>query len=420
MFTLLIPIQPLGSWIGFTMLSVCSVAIFYLLGKYLYGTLFAILCALIAAFSASEIYNAPDMLNPMAVSFFVVTAFYFLARLLKGKKIVHSILFGFTLGLAINFHLQALGLLLLIPLTLLFIPTIKQELITILSMMGGLVTAFIPLIIYDLNHNFAWVISLFNYFTGEQNKFSTNYTLISDIGKFWPQFLGNSLVFIPGIGYFLLAVFLGCVIILRFRKSIKIGPFIWIIGLTFLLQIPLLNIYKGPRLPGYLVSYHPFVIFLTAFSILTFWKLHKAFGISILMVILAVSTYSDWKIVIQKTQNSIVFNMKNSLPQNSSLEIYSYPSSFTFSLPLYYLLETEGKVTNDGKKIGVCLHSIQRSENLVGYSENCPPGYPLIAANNEYMVYDLNADQEEKLINKGLFKVTPENINKWIYKNYPE
>lgn len=412
-FTLLIPNVVYGPWIGFTLLSCASVILFYLLGRLLGGKSFALILGLISAFAAMDVFNAPDMLNPMPVGFLTTLSFLSIILLEEKGKLIYSLSLGLAVGLAINFHLQALGLLILFPLCI-FLNSFnfRQKLKITLGLGSGILISFIPLIYFDISHKGVWINSVFHYLTIGQNKFSGQVTPLAELTTFWPQLWGGVIFNQSNLGYFLLVLLIISAAIL-FRKKIATAKSAWVIFLSFIIQAVALHFYKGPRLPVYLIIFHPYLIFLLGFCIWVIWRYQRLLGVALLFITLATATLGDLQIINTASQAPKVFKIKAELESKikGPFDIYSYPSSFNISLPLFYLLQKEGKIAEDGVKIGACDYYISRALNLTDYDENCPSQENIVATYSSLRIYDLKNSS-------NYFRITPKKIYSWLYDNY--
>lgn len=358
------------------------------------------------------------MLNPMLIGFSVSLAFFSLQRIITQKRFIFSIILGLAVGMAINFHLQSLGL---IPLLLLAILFNNFNLHTKLKVFVGTFTGFFlifsPLIYFDLQHKGAWISSIFSYVTIGQNKFNIPTSWINDLKDFWPQLWGQTITNQPIMGYLFLGLFISSLLI-SWKHKLQISKPIQIIFLSFLIQVILVHFYKGPRMPVYLIVYHPFFIFLTAWSTWIISKFYKLLGAAVLILVLLVAGFSNWRIVNQNSQAPLLLSIKENLKEGSikSFRIFSYDASFNISLPLYYLLKKEGRVSADGIKIGACDHYIKRTSDLKDYIDNCPSGNNTVFEKEQYKIFNL----ENSPLNSGdLFEINSQAVYNWLYSNYP-
>lgn len=409
LFTFVFPFVN-GPWVGFTLLSIFSVVIFFYIGKKVGGLTFAAILGLISAFSSASVLHAPDMLNPMLLVFFVPLSLLGMILSLGQTKLIYPILLGFSVGVAINSHLQSLGLVFLLILVLIFKKS--QKIKTALGIILGLIISFSPLIYFDLKNNGAWIKSILEYLQVGQNKFNLNYSWVGDMRDFWPNLWGEVITNIPVFGYLLVGLF-----ILSFIFAYKDRQFskgFWVIFLAFLGQILILRYYKGPRLPVYLVLNHTFIIFLVSWSLWKVWGINKILWVIFFLGILSLSAYSNLKIVNTSSQTPAIFTLKEEIEKikPESKQVYSYRGSNGVSLPLYYLWLRERKIGTEGDKLGICEYSIERAENNYDYNINCPDNESLILSSEKYRIFDLNSKSDLS----ELDHLTSEKVYSWIDK----
>lgn len=419
LFTIVIPINPFGPWVGFTILSVAAVFFLYAFGRNLIGKEFGFILGAIAAFAALDVFNAPDMLNPMLIGFAVSVALFSLQQIVDQQRIFYSVFFGLAVGLAVNFHLQSLGLVSLLLLSLFSKNfTFKGRIKIFAGILVGLFLAFIPLIYFDFLHKGAWSLSVIQYITAGQNKFNLPSSWLVDLRDFWPKLWGEVIVNRPMAGYLFLLLLIVS-LFLTFKNKAKIPQSVKIIFLSFLMQIVLIHYYKGPRMPVYLIVYHPYFIFFTAWSVWIIAKYYKILGAVIFLSVLILAGFADWQIVHQSSQASLIQSIKQDLDKSGKggFRIYSFESSFNISLPLFYLLKKEGKISENGRKIGVCDHFINRTADLKGYIENCPVGDNMLFERGQYRIFNLDEGTNQVAADK-LFEVEPQKLYNWLFSNY--
>jgi 4-amino-4-deoxy-L-arabinose transferase-like glycosyltransferase len=410
-FTTILPFVN-GPWIGFTILSVLSVIIFFYLGKKIGGLSFAVVLGLVAAFCSASVFHSSDLLNPQLLSFFIPLSMLSLFFSLQKDKLIYPIITGFAIGAAINAHLQALVLVTFIILPLIFKKEKKIKMF--LGSILGLGISFLPLIYFDIKNNGAWIKSIIEYITVGQNKFNISYSFISDLTIFWPSLWGEVIAGIPLLGYFLVAIFLLAFFISKIKK--QFFNFFWIIFLSFVFQVIILKFYKGPRLPVYLILHHSFIVFLVAWSLWIILRFNKILGLIFIIFILSFSSYSNFKIINNPSQTPAIYKLKEKIEnlRKEDKQVLSFRESNGVSLPLYYLWLREGKISNGGVKLGVCRYSIQRGDNLSDYITNCPDDENLIVSFDEYKVFDLSKKSDLG----NLDYLTEEKIYNWVFKRY--
>lgn len=89
--------------------------------------------------------------NPNFLPLFASILLFLMVKTNKNNKFFHFILLGFTLGLCLQFHYQAV---LLILLTFIWLMIKKTSLTRLIYVFLGFIIGFSPLIIFELRHNF--------------------------------------------------------------------------------------------------------------------------------------------------------------------------------------------------------------------------------------------------------------------------
>ena len=110
-----------GPWIAFALVSSLIPVFMYYVGEALGGYVFGLILALLTAFSSGQVSASGGMGNPLLSGFSVFFLFLFLIGIEYKKKVLYSVFAGLSLGLAINSHLQSLGLLVVILFWFVFI-----------------------------------------------------------------------------------------------------------------------------------------------------------------------------------------------------------------------------------------------------------------------------------------------------------
>lgn len=411
----------LGPWIGFTLLSLASVVLYYFLGKKLHGAGFALILGLIAAFASGEVGNATNVLNPSLVGFAAILLIYFVGKYIVEKRLVYALLCGLSLGLAINTHFQALGLLTLLPLSLVLVKEkVKRRIYAGLLMMSGLLITFIPLIYFDLINKGIWIKSVINYVVGGQNKYFVPVRWLTDITIFWPRTWGEILTKYEIVGYLILPI-LFLIFIYKLKNKVFLSRTWWVLALSFLLQVVIVRYYKGPRLPLYFVSFYPFVIFFTAWGAYEITRHKRNLGLIIISLLLLISTIGNLKIINFKGNSAKIFPIERELQSKIqgkiSLYNYNHNPSNSLTFPLFYLLVREGKINRDGYKVGACINFLREGVNKT-QTENCPSEGILIEKNS-YRLYDLSGFSAKEIASSGFTQVTSQDLFNILYVNYP-
>lgn len=414
-FTLFSPISLLAPWIGFALLSVLSVVFLFLAGRKLYGLEFGIYIGLIAAFSYREVINATNILNPILITFAASVVFFSLIYLYETKRIIYAFILGASIGLALNFHLQSMGLIAIPFLVLLFSNyKIKQKiLIGLLISLGGFLV-FSQLLVFELANNWIWSKSILNFLLYGQNKFYIPVRWITDIFHFWPTLWGEVITGIPQSGYFLSLSFLVAAVFSIWSKHKLINKTVLIIGLTFVTEIILVRYYKGPRLPVYLIITHTFFIFFTAWAIYCLGKINKILGFGILAAVLLAGSLNNFSVITTADAASEVKRLKEKVDSKiiGKTTFYQDTQSGFFSLLLFYLLYSDGKISENGFKIGFCDLSSNPSRF------DCPETEAVLSKGS-FFVYDLNQQNAESKLQSNFERLTAKDVYNSLFLNLP-
>jgi len=362
LFQLLIPL-PQAPWIGFTLLSILEIFIFYFIGKRYGDPKLGIIAAAVVSFSYPPIKNSTDMLNTYIV-FLPISLAILIAGKIKNFSSFDAALLGFFLGSAVNFHLQSLGTLILLPLVLLlkFAKTkkVKDAFKLLLFSFFGFILSFAPLIYFEIKTRALWTKAIINYALYGQNKFYIPVRWLTDLKDFWPQLWGYIITGNYKLGYLLVFIFAIALIselplLLKKEKYQKLV----LLMISFTIQIVIVRYYKGPRSEEYLVFSQPFLIIFTAWSLWILNKKQKYLFWSIALVLITLSIKSDIEIVKQKSQAQHIYNLKEIIEKQSqkTIQLYTKNGTNMANLPILYLFYYENKVSSDGTKIGTCAPS---------------------------------------------------------------
>lgn len=423
LFEILLPFSRLGPWIGFAILSLGNVLIFWKLGHFLEGKKFAAWLGLLAAVTTSEVAGSGEMLNTVLVASATVLSFYFLARLLREGRPVFAFSLGLAIGLAINAHFQAAGLL---PILILFVamggfPLMRKLKLFVVSSLGVALT-FLPVLIFNFQHHGLWLERVVEYFLVGQKKFNVIITWGSEISDFWPKLWGQSLFGRPSLGGFL-AIFVLTAFVLvlvnRQQKALS-SRFFFIILFSFLIQAVMLRYYRGPRSWEYLNIFRPYLFYLAVWSI---WKLKekaKLLGKCLFILFFALMFLSDLKVISQKGQSAKIFRLKSSLDRElkgDKIRFYNFPQSDMVSLPLFYLFYREGRVSANGNKIGACQFNWVFDESTSERIKSCPFIDQVVGEEDQYLVYLFKSTAETNLLSKSK-ELTAGGIYLWLTAYY--
>jgi len=371
-----------GPWIGFGLMSVVSVILYYFTGGWMAGVM--------AAVAVGMVENSPDMLNTVIVGFSSALTWYGTKKLIDTEKWQWGAMVGIGVGLSINFHFQSLGLL-AIPLAIILVNkfSLTKRVYWGMSMAGGLLMTFIPIIIFDIKRNGVWINSVIEYYTVGVNKFYVPVRWLTEIRDFWPQLFGSVTVGINNFGY--VWICLGAILII---KKIKISKFEWILMVTLLIEVLLMRNYKGVRSREYMIAFHGMIVLICSQIVLEYYKLNKYVGLIILSTVVILAGIKNWQnIVLNRSQSKDILEIKKTIDEKyvGKFKFEQYKESDMVSLPIFYLYYRENRIDNAATKISFCD----------GNKYACPKGETI--SKNKYNIYIDNKENWDELTAKNIY-----------------
>jgi hypothetical protein len=407
-FSIILPFDS-GPWIGFTLLSLLTVYLFYLIGTALSTPCLGLIMSLLSAVSVELVSNSPDMLNTVIVAFGVTLTLYFVVKFLVSGSLKFAFLIGLGGGFTLQQHFQSLGLSTLLATSLLFRKNIKSCFLALISFFLSLA----PLIYFDLTHNLVWIKSVIYYYTIDVHKFWAPTSWRIDLGTFWPHLFGQVTVGSPLFGYFLIFLILSSYFLFLISKSrfqILDSRFLIPIALSFLLQILLLRYYPGTRSREYLIAFHPFVIFFTGLALFIISQKSKPLFLVLISCFLVLSTLSNLKTIQIKSQAPLIYSLKSKLDSQipGPISLYSDPNSNMLSLPIFYLLYRQNRISDTGTPILACINC-QSNGQLIAKESLSPT--------QTYYLYLLQSPNIQDPGSK-IYPLTSRLIFSWLYINY--
>lgn len=396
------PESILTPWIAITLSYVLVVYLMILIGKELGGKWLGLLIGLFTAVSPAQIAQSVDLTNPSGVAIFSALSIYFSIKYIKTKKNIFLFLFPFFISIAINIHLQAIGLLALIFVTLILQrPTNRKSLLFLFS---GFILPFLPLVIFDLRHNFYDLRSLIDYYRYGQYRIYVANRWLTYVGIYWPSawayIIGGQKTF-GYLSIYLLSIFTPYLIL----KGKITKPLLSII-LSFLLIFIMLRFYRGERFDSYLIFAHPFVLILTGWASFSLFKLNKILGIFVIVLLILGNTKINNSNIFGRT-NYALFQAKDwdkiltERYPNKKFKIYDFQQKYkSSSVPLSLYLDLDNKIDDKGTKVGLVIAtSGARFAHRAIYGKRM--GWQLL---------DLSSSTSAELTKEGWYPVNPSDI----------
>lgn len=186
--------DPYSGLVLMFLFSVGAVVLSFFLGKKLFTPLIGFLLALLVAASPPLISQARFIWNSHPSSFFICLAFYFIYRFTKKRGAWDIFLAAFFTGFIYNFEM-AITIPMCLALIIYSIIIFKLEVKNYLVLLAGFFTAFLPMAVFEVRHNFMATRSIINYvFVSKQTGLSLSLlaaTGIANINPFKYAFLNT-------------------------------------------------------------------------------------------------------------------------------------------------------------------------------------------------------------------------------------
>jgi len=391
LFISLYPGAVITPWLIQSLLYVFTVYVMYLVGKEIINKNFGLLLSFLTAVSIQEVTQSTNLVQPTFIGILSVIIVYFFIRYIKYFKIIDACGFGFMLGLIVNIHFQTVGLLMLLPISIFLSRKSKKHLFYLII---AFFIPFIPLLIFDLRTNFFESKNIIDYYLYGQNKIYFSNRWLAYVGVFWPKVWSNVIGGQVFWGYFIILILsVFSVIEILKRKIIKE---ILILIIAFIFPFVLLRYYKGQIVDTYITFLHPFILIFTAWVFYKIFNFNKAVFTALFVLMIFTTMQVNLNEITIATNNTSreAIQWKNELERkfpNDKFAIYDYEYQHSHKgLPLVMYLNADGKISDNGMKIGIAsnnkklnflYHSvITNKDNLKAYNINSSSSADLLGA----------------------------------------
>ncbi|MBM3283082.1 hypothetical protein FJY90_02400 [Candidatus Gottesmanbacteria bacterium] len=396
-------------WISIGLASFFMVFVMYKIGCIFHEKYFGIILALITSISPAQILASTQLQQHALIGFLSSSTIYLYLLHFKNTPKKHlSTLWGFIIGIAINMHYQATGLLIL-PF-LLFILSKRKE--SIFFFLLGFLFSMIPLLIFELNNHWFNTRNIIDYILVGQYRVWTSNRWLSFIGKFWPEFWS----YVVGTPYWIsFILMLGTVFLftIKFFQK-KLSLIFGLILISFIIQVIILRYYRGEKFFGYLQFFHPYLIIFTGYPIFLLLKKIHNLSLSFLLIliyILLVFPNSIKFISVNK------FNMETKQRMNTL--IMNYPKTKFATYECKKVFDTD---RIQGLLLFLYINRLydDNGRKIALYNPGCTYSQGKIL-NNE--IVDISSLTEAKIVTGGLEPITPLQIYtgtaRWWFKEQP-
>lgn len=367
---LLFNFNPVGPAFGVALFSILFIVITYLIVTDLFNKKTGLIAAILVTFCAVLIEFSRFSWNPNLLPLFSLLSVYLLIKGFKVRKINYFVLSGICFGISTQLHYLALmlGFPFVILFLIEFIKHFKKWPIVLtqaFSMLGGFFFISIPLIIFDLRHNFLNARSFIALLSDNSKQSSNKITALLDVTQ---QLLSTVLhINIPlwvAIIPFILLIGIGII----FRKNMNVFYFI----LTTVFLSVGLSLYGGSRYPHYFLTLIPLYLISISFVLAELFKTNLLKPIVVLMVGIFIYLNAQGYYYFTNQPNNQIKMARHiaeeiyNNSQEEKISVTSLPLNYS-ALPARYFLELKGKTP-------VEQNSIERSKELfVTCETDCKP-----------------------------------------------
>lgn len=252
-------------WAFITLSSLATVLVMYRVGIALKNAYFGLVLALIAAFSPHQVEAASSLTQHSLVGLLSAIAVYILIRLVHREQNTGiSLLWGFVIGVAINVHFQAVGLLAL-PFFFFILSKNRKFMIPFAA---GLIISMTPILLFELNNHWFNTRNIIDYVLVGQYRVWTSNRWLTFAFVFIPSFWSFA-TGLPSILSIIVLLMAAMYFVIGVLKK-KLSKSLIILFLAFLVKLVILRYYRGEKFFGYLQFFHPYVFI---FSGLIFYSI---------------------------------------------------------------------------------------------------------------------------------------------------
>lgn len=402
------PFSVITPWVVLTLLYVAIVWLMVVIGRDIYSKKFGLVLGAITAISGAEIANSTNLTSPSMVGIFGVLSIYFFVRYIKTGFIKNAFWMTIMIATSINIHFQAIGLLILIPIS--FLLDKSKNLRKLFYILFGVIIPFIPLIFFDITNNFFESRNWIEYIRHGQYLIYVPNRWLTYAGVYWPsswvKIIGGE-IFLGYIIPALLAIFIIISVILRKLPKVMLA-----LAISFFSIFLMLRYYRGERIDSNLVFLHPFVLIFTGWVVIQVLKLNRIIGFALILLIVVFTLRSDFS-QIKNSENLTSIQIEDwggtlidKFPdQKFSVYAYQYRNVHK-GLPLVLFLENKGKIDDKGLKIGFYIAT---SKTNFKYSA-------IIGGRGGYQILNLDATSSAHLSKEEWAPIN----TKQIYKSTVE
>jgi hypothetical protein len=370
--------------------SLLFIVVMFFIGKELKDPVLGLILAGFAALSPGQVGPTAGLSNPNFVSpHAALVILFFVLYWKKDRPVWFSLLWGLLLGIGINHHYQLLPFI-LFPIVA-YVYRRKTSLKHIPVFLGGLIAAFIPLLLFNYLHNWHTVVGFLTYVTGDGGNYIPNsWTLY--VRDFWPRFW-SYLFGLPvqfGILFAVIVAGIHSYLLLKKKISLVYGVVISV----FLFLFILLRYYSGSREYYYLFFLQPLLFLIAGMALWQLWqsRLGKIGFVIVISVLLFFMYKADTLRLVDRedflSARSEAEALADANPK-TKVQLYNCRDlAIHRTEGVAYFLEVQHKIEKYGKKIGIAEGTA-----------DCQ--LPETVTKSENGIYDFSHVSEQELIRTG-------------------
>jgi hypothetical protein len=407
--TMAFPFTIITPWVVLTLTYLLMVLLSIRIGYIIGGLSMAVILGILTAVSPAEINQGFNLTNPSLVAVFVTIALWTGFEYLNSGTFIMAALFGLACGSAVTSHYQA-ALILIFAVTVFL--TRKIKFAHIVAWILSFTLPFVPLIFFDLTHNYYNLRGIIDYARFGQYAVYIPNRWMTYAGKFIPYLWGTIIGGNTPMGYFII-ILTGITFLLTLVNH-KLQKIFWGTLLSTALMIFCLRYYRGEKYESYFVFLHPFILTISAWTLFMIYRKQQILGIILIGIITIYSIIPILKSAL-KAENYTDLEAKGwvrvltqKYPQEK-FDMYDFRyNSAGKSLALTLYLNQKNLISSTGHRIGFGTppktertYHMEILENNVGYD-----------------LWDLTASSPAVLQKNEWARINPENIFKGITRWY--
>ncbi|PIP33126.1 hypothetical protein COV53_04500 [Candidatus Gottesmanbacteria bacterium CG11_big_fil_rev_8_21_14_0_20_37_11] len=388
--------SPWAPWIGIGIASLGMVIVMYRIGVLLNHTKLGLILALLAASSPAQISSSTNLQPHALIGFLTSLVLYIFIQLAQEKENIRLFtLWGFIIGVSILTHYQTVGLLTLPILYFL----LNRRIIFLLRFLFGFIISLIPTLFFELNNHWFNLRNIIDYLRFGQYRVWTSNRWLTYAGKFWPEFWS----FVIGTPFAVSLFFMTASIIILsviFFKKRKATP-LFLILISFLIEVVILRYYRGEKFFGYLQFFHPYIYIITGYVFLILSKTLKYKFI--LFTLIAIY-------IILTIPNSLKHMQYDPLNSDTRIRIDTLKNNIASSkFSTYYCTKVYDKDRVQALLLMLYMNKMydENGYKIAISNPACHSSSSIELSNN---IIDVNNSSEGALLSEGIIPLSPRGI----------